>query len=176
MFLLKDGIMTILLENESQLDIGISYEVIAKAVIEESLDFVSCPYECEINILLTDNNGIREMNKQMRNIDAATDVLSFPMIEFETEGDFSVVEQEAASYFNAQSGELILGDIMISLEKVEEQAQQYNHSIKREFAFLLAHSMLHLSGYDHMIDEERVQMERMQEEILSRIGYTRDIV
>ena len=167
--------MTVLLENESNISLGIEYEAIAREVIETALDYVNCPYECEINILLTNNEGIHAANKQMRGIDAPTDVLSFPMIDFAKEGDFSVVENAVSSYFNAASGELLLGDIMISLDKVKEQAEQYNHSIKREYAFLIAHSILHLSGYDHMEDSERIQMEQMQEDILQRIGYTRDI-
>lgn len=167
--------MTILLENESDINIGIDCEVIAGKVIYAALDYVSCPYECQINVLLTDNIGIQETNKQMRGIDAPTDVLSFPMIEFEKEGDFSIVDKDVVSYFDAASGELVLGDIMISLDKVREQARQFNHSIKREYAFLIAHSMLHLSGYDHMTDPERIRMEQMQEEILQSIGYTRDI-
>ena len=167
--------MTILLENETALNIGIDYEEIAKQVICAALDYVSCPYECQVNVLLTDNPGIQETNKEMRKIDAPTDVLSFPMIEFENEGDFSIVERDVPSYFDAASGELLLGDIMISLEKVMEQAKQFNHSVKREYAFLIAHSMLHLSGYDHMINSERIRMEKMQEEILQNIGYTRDI-
>ena len=96
------------------------------------------------------------------------------MIDFETEADFSIVEHDEASYFDAATGELLLGDIMISLDKVKEQAKAYNHSVIREYAFLLAHSMLHLSGYDHMVDEERIRMEQMQDEILQSIGYTRD--
>lgn len=167
--------MTILLENETELNIGIDYEEIAKRVILAALDYVNCPYECQVNILLTDNVGIQETNCRMRKIDAPTDVLSFPMIEFEQEGDFSIVESDVSSYFDAASGELLLGDIMISLEKVVEQAKRFCHGIKREYAFLIAHSMLHLSGYDHVIDSERNRMEKMQEEILQNIGYTRDI-
>ncbi len=167
--------MTILLENECDIDLGIDYEEIADRVVEAALDYVKCPYECEVNILLTDNEGIQSVNKQMRQIDAPTDVLSFPMIDYETEADFSIVERDEASYFDAATGELLLGDIMISLEKVVEQSQQYNLSIVREYAFLIAHSMLHLSGYDHMVEEERIRMEQMQEAILQSIGYTRDI-
>lgn len=167
--------MTILLENECDIDLGMDYEAIASRVVEAALDYVKCPYECEVNILLTDNEGIRAVNKQMRQIDAPTDVLSFPMIDFETEADFSIAEADEASYFDAATGELLLGDIMISLEKVIEQSKQYNHSVVREYAFLIAHSMLHLSGYDHMVDEERIRMEQMQEAILQSIGYTRDI-
>ena len=165
--------MTILLENECDIDLGIDYEEIADRVVEAALDYVKCPYE--VNILLTDNEGIQSVNKQMRQIDAPTDVLSFPMIDYETEADFSIVERDEASYFDAATGELLLGDIMISLEKVVEQSKQYNHSIVREYAFLIAHSMLHLSGYDHMVEEERIRMEQMQEAILQSIGYTRDI-
>lgn len=168
-------IMTILLENESDIDLSIDYEKIAHDVIEAALDYVQCPYECEINLLLTDNDGIQAVNQQMRGINAPTDVLSFPMIDYEQAADFSIVETDEASYFDAATGELLLGDIMISLEKVIEQSQQYNHSVVREYAFLIAHSMLHLSGYDHMEEEERIQMERMQDEILLSIGYTRDI-
>lgn len=166
--------MTILLENECDIDLGIDYEAIATRVIEAALDYVQCPYECEVNIVLTDNDGIQAVNAQTRQINAPTDVLSFPMINFETEADFSIVEHDEASYFDAATGELLLGDIMISLDKVKEQAMAYNHSVIREYAFLLAHSMLHLSGYDHMVDEERIRMEQMQDEILQSIGYTRD--
>lgn len=166
--------MTVLLEKETDISFEIEYEQIAEEIIRAALDYVSCPYECEVNILLTDNNGIQETNKDMRNMDAPTDVLSFPMIDFRSEGDFSLVEDDI-SLFNADTGELLLGDIMISLEKVKEQAEQFNHSIKREYAFLIAHSMLHLSGYDHMEEDERIRMERMQDEILQQVGYTRDI-
>lgn len=167
--------MTIRLDKEVDLSFEIEYEKIAEEVIKAALDYVNCPYECEVNILLTDNEGIRNTNNEMRNIDAATDVLSFPMIDFPLEGDFSAVENDI-SLFNADSGELLLGDIMISLERVKEQALEFNHSITREYAFLIAHSMLHLSGYDHMEDGKRIRMERMQEEILQQIGYTRDII
>ncbi len=166
--------MTILLEKETDVSFNIDYEQIASEVVQAALDYVNCPYECEVNILLTDNEGIRVTNRDMRNKDVATDVLSFPMINFEQEGDFSVADDDV-SLFNADTGELLLGDIMISVEKVLEQANQFNHSKKREYAFLIAHSILHLSGYDHMQEEERLQMEQMQEEILQQIGYTRDI-
>lgn len=171
----KQNIMTILLENDTNLDIGIEYEQIAKDVITAVLEYVSCPYECQVNILLTDNEGIRGMNKRMRDIDSVTDVLSFPMIPFEREADFSIVEKNIPAYFEAEYGELLLGDIMLSLEKVIEQAESYGHSIKREYAFLLAHSMLHLSGYDHMEDEERIRMEEAQNTILNGNGYTREL-
>ena len=91
--------MTVLLEKETDISFEIEYEQIAEEIIRAALDYVSCPYECEVNILLTDNNGIQETNKDMRNIDAPTDVLSFPMIDFQSEGDFSLVEDDI-SLFN----------------------------------------------------------------------------
>ena len=116
------------------------------------------------------------MNRQMRGLDQPTDVLSFPGISFEKEGDFTPVEEDVTSYFDSETGELMIGDIMVSLEKVQEQAQEYNHSVKREYAFLIAHSMLHLSGYDHIEEGERERMEQVQDEILKHIGYTRDCI
>ena len=106
-------------------------------------------------------------------MDRCTDVLSFPMNEFRHPLDFQQIEQEE-DCFHPESGELLLGDIVISKEHVFAQAEEYGHSVKREFAFLIAHSMLHLFGYDHMEEEERLQMERMQEEILERMHITRE--
>lgn len=104
-----------------------------------------------------------------------TDVLSFPMIPFRTEADFSVAEEAEADYFDPDSGELILGDIIISAERVFQQAESFGHSPKREFAFLTAHSLLHLCGYDHMVPEEAAVMEKKQEAVLEKLGITRDI-
>lgn len=167
--------MTVLLEKETEQELGIEYFDIASKVISASLDYVDCPYECEINIMLTDNAGIRELNRDMRNIDSPTDVLSFPALDFDNPADFSCAENDVAGAFNSDTGELMLGDIMISLERTKEQALEYGHSVTREFAFLVCHSMLHLSGYDHINDDERLEMERIQDEILESIGYTRDI-
>jgi len=126
-------------------------------------------------VLLTDNEGIHEFNREHRGIDRETDVLSFPNVDFETEGDFDIDEEREADYFDPDSGELILGDIIISVDKVMEQAENYGHSTKREFAFLVAHSMLHLCGYDHMEEEEAKVMEAKQEEILTALGITREM-
>ena len=167
--------MTILLENETDLDCGLNYDGIANEVVSAALDYIGCPYECQINILLTDNAGIQKVNQAMRGMDMPTDVLSFPMIEFAGEADFSIVEENVSAYFDVKSGELLLGDILISLERMISQAEEYNHSIKREYAFLIAHSVLHLSGYDHMDEGERSHMEAIQEAVLQSIGYTRDV-
>ena len=147
---------------------------IVRDVIDGALDLVDCPYETLVEVTFTDNAGIREINREQREIDAPTDVLSFPMLDYETPGDFSFLETAGVDAFEPDSGELLLGDIVISLERAKEQAEEYGHSIFREVAFLTAHSMLHLFGYDHMEEEDRITMEQKQEEILSRKGYTRD--
>ena len=138
-----------------------------------ALDYEKCPYEAEVNVLLTDDQEIHRINQEFRGIDRATDVLSFPMGDYETPSDFERLEEVAEDYFNLETGELLLGDIVISVDKVEEQAEKYGHSQARELAFLTAHSMLHLCGYDHMEEDERLVMEKKQEEILSLKGYTR---
>ena len=114
------------------------------------------------------------MNREHRGIDRPTDVLSFPNVDYETPADFSGIEDSIEDYFDPESGELCLGDIVISVDKVLEQAKEYGHSPKREYAFLIAHSMLHLLGYDHMEPEEAAVMEHKQEEILNRLGITRN--
>lgn len=166
--------MSISIINESDIEYPKEFDEIIESVIEASADFLKCPYEYEISVTLTDNDGIQEINSSERNIDSPTDVLSFPMLDFESPGDLSYVEKYPQDYFNPETGELLLGDIVISLEKVSSQAKEYGHSEKREIAFLVAHSCLHLFGYDHMDDGERQEMEAMQNQILNMKGYTRD--
>lgn len=165
--------MTFYIENETEAQFSFSAEAVAKAVCEAVLDAEGCPYEAQVNVVLTDNAGIREINREYRGIDRETDVLSFPNLEFETAGAFRISEEDEADYFDPDTGELILGDIMLSVDKVKEQAESYGHSEKREFAFLVAHSMLHLCGYDHMEAAEAAVMEKKQEEILAGLGITR---
>ena len=161
-------------EYSGELIISDEFYDIIKDVAEHACDFVKCPYETEVNVLLTDNEGIREINKDNRNIDKPTDVLSFPMLDYNEPADFSLAEENTYDYFDSESGNLMLGDIVISIDKVYSQAEEYGHSPKREIAFLTAHSMLHLFGYDHMEDDERERMEHLQERILNEKGYTRD--
>lgn len=165
--------MTITIEYEAEKQLDLPYEEIIQDVVNESLDYEKCPYEAEVNVILTDNQAIQEINREHRQIDAPTDVLSFPMVDYEAPSDFDHVEDAVEDYFNPETGELMLGDIVISVDKVEEQAEKYGHSQTRELAFLVAHSMLHLCGYDHMEEEERLLMEARQNEILERRGYTR---
>ena len=153
----------------------INHEKLIKTVIE------TCMKEEKLNnlnyyisITLTNPDEIRKINKEYRNIDKETDVLSFPNVDFEREGVFHIEDEREADYFDPDSGELILGDIMISVDKVKEQAESYGHSLRREFAFLIAHSMLHLCGYDHMEENQAHVREKKQEEILAGLGITRD--
>lgn len=165
--------MTVTIERESDIPLPFSEQEVAEAVISETLDYEDCPYEVQVNIILTTNEEIRQINLEQRGVDAPTDVLSFPMIEYAYPSDFTVLEGDSMDNFDPDSGELILGDIVISVDKVVEQAEKYNHEVKREYAFLIAHSMLHLFGYDHMDEVERENMEIRQDEILNRLGITR---
>lgn len=164
--------MTLYFEEEGELTLELECESLAREVVEAAMDYVEFPYEAEVNLLLTMNEQIHEMNRNFRQIDRPTDVLSFPMVDYEEAGEFDFLE-ERDDCFDPESGELILGDIVISKEKVLVQAEEFGHSPKREFAFLIAHSMLHLFGYDHMEDEERLEMERMQREILEKLEILR---
>ena len=164
--------MTLLFEEEGELTLPLDCQEIAEQIIDAALDYVGCPYEVEVNLLLTMNEQIQEMNSNFRDIDRATDVLSFPMVDYETPGDFDFLE-ERDDCFHPETGELILGDIVISKEKVISQAEEFGHSLKREYAFLIAHSMLHLSGYDQMEEEERNEMERMQRELMEKLNILR---
>ena len=164
--------MTLFFEEEGELNLDLPCKELAEKVINAALDYVDCPYEVEVNLLLTMNDEIREMNQNFRSIDRPTDVLSFPMIDYEEAGNFDFLENEI-DVFHPESGELMLGDIVISKEKVISQAEEYGHSIEREYAFLIAHSMLHLFGYDHMEDDERIIMEQKQREILEVLEIVR---
>ncbi len=165
--------MSFFLEEEVEVDFDFDYRQIAEKVINYCIEREKFPYEAEINLTLTDNEGIHIINKEYRDIDRATDVLSFPMLSYETPGDFSFLMDENDDDFNPDTGEAILGDIIISVDKVREQAEEYGHSELREFAFLITHSMLHLFGYDHMEPEEAKVMENKQRQILDELSITR---
>lgn len=161
--------MTIEYEEETTVDFDFDSRQLAETVINAALDHEEFPYEAEVNLTLVDNEEIHRINREYRQIDRPTDVLSFPLLSYETAGDFSGLEDEAYENFNPDTGEILLGDIVISVEKVIEQAKSYGHSQKREYAFLILHSVLHLLGYDHMTDEERIVMETKQNEILDEL-------
>ena len=165
--------MTIEIEYEARQTTELPYREIIQKVIEAALDDIECPFEAEISVLLTDNDEIRRMNQEFRQIDRATDVLSFPLLAFARPGASSHAEKEYQACFKPESGELMLGDIVISMDKVREQAESYGHSQERELAFLVAHSMYHLFGFDHMNEAEAAVMEQRQKDLLCGLHINR---
>ena len=139
--------------------------MIIKKVVQAVLEEEKIVHDLYINITLTNNEEIHVINKQYRDVDRPTDVLSFPMYERE---EISALRKKDNIF-----AEEILGDIIISIPKVREQAEEYGHSFERELAYLTTHGMLHLLGYDHMIDEEKEQMRKREEEILEKLNITR---
>lgn len=166
--------MTFFIENETDMQFDFDETALAKAVAAKALEYTACPYEVEVNMLITDAEGIRSFNQEYRGIDKETDVLSFPAVDYEDPADFSLVRANENSYINPDTGELFLGDMMLCSSRVLSQAVEYGHSVRREFAFLIAHSMLHLLGYDHMTKEEEENMFSLQEKILEELGITRE--
>ena len=146
---------------------------VAQQVCEEVLTQAKCPYDAEVYLLATEEEEVHRMNLEYRGIDRTTDVLSFPAVPFESEADFTPVQESEMDYLDPDTGCLQLGDIVINAYRVWEQAAEYGHSPRREFAFLVAHSMLHLCGYDHMVPEEAARMEARQEAVLQKLGITR---
>lgn len=164
--------MTVAIEEEQNPEFEFDYQTLAEEVIKAAIEWEEFPYEAEVNLLLVSLEEIHEINREHRQIDRPTDVLSFPMIQYESPGDFSKIEQDEDN-FNPDTGEALLGDIVLCVDKVREQAKSYGHSEKREFAFLILHSMLHLFGYDHMEPEEAAVMEQKQRDILEHMSILR---
>lgn len=139
-----------------------------KAAAAATLQYMDFRKDVEISVMLTDNEGIQALNALHRNIDRPTDVLSFPMFDYDENGEI----MEDYAEFN-EMGDLCLGDIVISLERAKEQAEDYGHSFVREVTFLTVHSMLHLLGYDHMTPEDEEEMFGYQNDILEEMGISR---
>ena len=165
--------MTFYVENEVEAEFPFDIVQTFEKVAREVLIYEDCPYEAEISLLVTDADGIRVYNRDYRQIDKETDVLSFPAVDYEMPSDFALVEQDESCYINPDTQELILGDMILNADRVKEQAEEYGHTLLREFAFLVTHSMLHLLGYDHMEPAEEKEMFRRQEEILRSMGIER---
>lgn len=138
-------------------------EVIAAALAAEQVDM-----PCEISVLITDDAGIHQINLDMRGVDKPTDVLSFPMFEL-TPG-----QKPGQEDADPATGLVPLGDMVLSLERAQAQAQEFGHSVEREVCYLAVHSVLHLLGYDHMDEGPmKAQMRAREEDILSALGVTR---
>lgn len=166
--------MTVYFENESPVTFPFDGRKVAADVAEAALDELGCPYEAEFSLTLTTEEEIQNINREQRGIDAPTDVLSFPMTGYGMAGDFAFLENEQVDCFHPESGELMLGDIVISAERVFAQAREYGHSVLREYAFLITHSILHLVGFDHIDPSDADRMEQKQEQILQKLGITRE--
>ncbi len=164
--------MTLYFEEEGAVTLPLDCEKTGRVAVETALDILGCPYEAEVSLLLTTNEEIHRMNLEFRDVDRPTDVLSFPMIDFAVPGNFDGLE-ERGDCFDPETGELSLGDIVISKEKVLSQAEAYGHSVLREYAFLIVHSVLHLTGYDHMEPSERSVMEEQQRRIMEALNILR---
>ena len=166
--------MNLTLYTECETEFGLDITTIANAVSDVFFRRFPCPYDVQLNLYVVDDETIKEANKDTRGIDKATDVLSFPNLPFDPEhiNDLDLIRDNDADLFDPETGELIYGE-MICASKVYSQAEEYGHSPEREAAFLTAHSLLHLAGFDHIDDNDRVKMENIQEEILREAGYER---
>ncbi len=153
--------MELIFDNEQTLypDVG-SFERLIEAAIRTSLEMEKVTTELEISVLLVDNAGIREINREHRQLDRPTDVLSFPQ--------FNSKDELIGAHYVA------LGDIVISLERAGEQAEEYGHSMEREIGFLTVHSVLHLLGYDHDNEERTKEMQAREKAILNAMQLTRE--
>ncbi len=161
------------IEMHEEYSFSFSCSEVCEAVLKEVLQSEGCPYEAEVSLVLTDEEEIRKYNREYRGIDRETDVLSFPAVDFYEPSDFSGIEEMKDIYVDPDSDRLVLGDVMICVSRMREQAAEYGHGEKREFAFLFAHSIFHLLGYDHMEADEAAVMEAKQREALERLGITR---
>lgn len=164
--------MTLNVEEEAGFDFDFDWRKLAEEVLETALETESFPFEAEVSLLLVTAEDIQEINREHRGIDAPTDVLSFPLISYPSPGEFEEVETDEDN-FNPDTGEALLGDIVLCIDKVKEQARNFGHSEKREYAFLILHSILHLLGYDHITQQESELMEDKQNKILGQMGILR---
>ena len=157
---MKRDLMIYFMNDQEKETVTYRQKILIRRALEATLDYEGCENAAQVSVTFTDNEGIRALNAQYRDIDRETDVLSFPLIDF-----------EGGEEPPADEPMLMLGDIVVSLEKAREQADEYGHGFEREIAFLCVHSMLHLLGYDHVnSDEEDADMRRRQSEILDGMG------
>lgn len=165
--------MILTIEKEYEAELGFSIDEVAHKVINYAFSKFDIPYEYGVTLFTVSNDEIKKINNEHRGIDRATDVLSFPAIDFHEEGVLPDVESFREVYFDPENDSLYMGDIIVSLDKVKEQASEYGHSTYREFSFLLIHSCLHLMGYDHMDSDEEKRMFDLQKEILDELEISR---
>jgi probable rRNA maturation factor len=166
----------IIIENEQNIvSVDVDLEKSIRESILYTLENQGFNHEVEVNVLLVDNEAIRSINQETRNIDSETDVLSFPMIEYEegkTYKDLYLKHKFGPEFYDGE--DLVIGDVVISVEKAKEQSIDFGHSLKREVCYLTVHSVLHLLGYDHMDEDDKSKMRAAEEEILGALEITRE--
>ena len=165
--------MTIYIEDEGGYTFDFSVQEQLDKLTAFVVEQVSCPYEVEVSVRLVDKKEIHRLNKEFREVDRPTDVLSFPMMEYEKVADFESPVFRQSMTISPETEELMLGDIVVCSQVVCEQAEEYGHSRLREFSFLVVHSLLHLFGYDHIEEEDRLQMEELQSKIMMELKINR---
>lgn len=165
--------MTVYFEDEADISFGFDPFRQLDQVISFVKEYVGCPYDVEVSVTLVDKPSVWEINAQQRGIDRPTDVLSFPMMEYDEPADFEGPAFRSTITISPDKNELVLGDIVLCSQIVKEQAEEYGHSEMREFTFLIVHSLLHLFGYDHISEKDRIVMEKEQREIMERLGIGR---
>jgi probable rRNA maturation factor len=165
--------MTIYFEDEANIPFAFDMEKTLEKVVSCVKQETKCPYELEVSVTMVDRQTIREMNTEFRQIEKETDVLSFPMMEYDKPFDFQGEAFQESMVRSPETDEVVLGDIVLCSEVLKEQAKEYGHSELREFSFLVVHSMLHLFGCDHMEEEERIEMEDWQRKIMNHLGIER---
>lgn len=157
---MRDGVMIYFTDDRDTGCVSYAMKRLIRRAVVATLQYEGFENEAQVSVTFTDDEGIRELNRQYRQIDRATDVLSFPLIDFEGGEEPPTDEVE-----------VMLGDIVLSLERAQAQAEEFGHSMEREVAFLTVHSMLHLLGYDHVnSEEEDAEMRRRQREVLEKMG------
>lgn len=165
--------MTLYFEDEARLSFEFDMEKQLEKVISFVKDYVKCPYDVEVSVTMVDKSTIQNVNSEFRKIENPTDVLSFPMMEYDKPAAFSGPAFQNSLSLSPDTGELVLGDIVLCSEVIKEQAREYGHSEIREFSFLVVHSMLHLFGYDHILEKDRMEMEEEQRKIMNILGIQR---
>lgn len=153
--------MDIYINNEQDKVDAVGLDNIVKQVLEIGLKLIGAEHDIEVSLTFTDNEFMRKLNSQYRNINETTDVLSFPL-------------EEGFEFGQIAGCPRVLGDIVISLQRAEEQSIEYRHSLAREVCYLAAHGLLHLLGYDHQTKQDKQQMRLIEEQIMSRLNLVRE--
>ncbi len=166
--------MTLIMPDDNVPEFDFDIFTTAENTVRKTLSIAGFDREAEVSLSFVTKDEIKDLNKTYREVDSVTDVLSFPLIDFGPSRDYEkILSLNETESINPDTGEVMLGDIVVCEEKIVSQAAEYGHSVKREFAFLLCHSTLHLIGFDHIKEDERTEMEAMQKKIMEELSITK---